>query len=83
MYLVQMYNDGEFNLSQKQYSYNELYMPVIMPKWIADNRIVSKPVGAVVAPKPVGAVVAPKPVGAVAGAVGQINPGARNALLSQ
>lgn len=69
--LVQMYNDGEFNLSQKQYSYNELYMPVIMPKWIADNRIVSKPVGAVVAPKP----------------VGQINPGAgagaRNALLSQ
>jgi hypothetical protein len=77
--LVQMYNDGEFNLSQKQYSYNELYMPVIMPKWIADNRIVSKPVGAVVAPKPVGAVVAPKPVGAV----GQINPGARTALLSQ
>jgi len=48
--LVQMYNDGEFNLSQKKYSYNELYMPVIMPKWIADNRIVSKPVGAVVAP---------------------------------
>ena len=43
--LVQMYNDGEFNLSQKRYSYNELYMPVIMPKWIADNRIVSKPVG--------------------------------------
>jgi hypothetical protein len=32
-----------------------LYMPVIMPKWIADNRIVSKPVG------PIGAVVAPKP----------------------
>ena len=53
--LVQMYNDGEFNLSQKRYSYNELYMPVIMPKWIADNRIVSKPVGAVVAPRPVGA----------------------------
>ena len=46
--LVQMYNDGEFNLSQKQYSYHELYMPVIMPKWIADNRIVA-------APKPVGA----------------------------
>jgi len=43
--LVQMYNDGEFNLSQKQYSYHEMYMPVIMPKWIADNRIVSKPVG--------------------------------------
>ena len=52
--LVQMYNDGEFNLSQKQYSYHELYMPVIMPKWIADNRIVSSPVGAVVAPKPGG-----------------------------
>jgi hypothetical protein len=48
--LVEMYNDGEFNLSQKKYSYNELYMPVIMPKWIADNRIVSQPVGAVVAP---------------------------------
>jgi hypothetical protein len=53
--LVQMYNDREFNLSQKKYSYNELYMPVIMPKWIADNRIVSQPVGAVAAPKPVGA----------------------------
>ena len=50
--LVQMYNDKEFNLSQKRYSYNELYMPVIMPKWIADNRIVSRPVGAVAAPKP-------------------------------
>jgi len=48
--LVQMYNDGEFNLSQKRYSYNELYMPVIMPKWIADNRIVSSPVGAVAVP---------------------------------
>lgn len=48
--LVQMYNDREFNLSQKKYSYHELYMPVIMPKWIADNRIVSKPVGAVTAP---------------------------------
>ena len=45
--LVQMYNDRDFNLSQKKYSYNELYMPVIMPKWIADNRIVSKPVGVV------------------------------------
>ena len=43
--LVQMYNDREFNLSQKQYSYHELYMPVIMPKWIADNRVVNKPVG--------------------------------------
>ena len=48
--LVQMYNDREFNLSQKKYSYHELYMPVIMPKWIADNRIVSKPVGSVTAP---------------------------------
>ena len=48
--LVQMYNDRDFNLSQKKYSYNELYMPVIMPKWIADNRIVSKPVGAVAVP---------------------------------
>lgn len=48
--LVEMYNDGEFNLSQKKYSYHELYMPVIMPKWIADNRIVSKPVGAVAVP---------------------------------
>jgi hypothetical protein len=55
--LVQMYNDGEFNLSQKRYGYNELYMPVIMPKWIADNRIVTKPVGQI------GAVAAPKPVG--------------------
>jgi hypothetical protein len=53
--LVQMYNDGEFYLSQKKYSHHELYMPVIMPMWIADNRIVSKPVGAVVVPKPVGA----------------------------
>jgi hypothetical protein len=48
--LVQMYNDREFNLSQKKYSYHELYMPVVMPKWIADNRIVSKPVGAVAVP---------------------------------
>jgi hypothetical protein len=45
--LVQMYNDREFNLSQKKYSYHELYMPVIMPKWIADNRIITKPVGIV------------------------------------
>lgn len=63
-YLVQMYNDGEFNLSQKQYSYNELYMPVIMPKWVADNRIVSSPVGAVAVPKPVGAGAAGVPGGA-------------------
>jgi hypothetical protein len=54
--LVQMYDDREFYLKQKKYSYNEMYMPVIMPKWIADNRIVSSPVGAVVAPKPVGVV---------------------------
>jgi hypothetical protein len=26
-------------------------MPVIMPKWIADNRIVSQPVGSVAAPQ--------------------------------
>jgi hypothetical protein len=56
--LVQMYNDREFNLSQKQYSYHELYMPVIMPKWIADNRVVNKPVGQI------------GPGGAAAGAVG-------------
>lgn len=71
--LVDMYNDGEFNLSQKQYSYNELYMPVIMPKWIADNRIVSKPVGSVVAPKSAGQMNTPTATGA----------DAINALLSQ
>jgi len=63
--LVQMYNDGEFYLSQKKYSYHELYMPVIMPMWIADNRIVSKPVGAVKLPGASGGVsggqVAPAP----------------------
>ena len=48
--LVQMYNYREFNLSQKKYSYHELYMPVIMPKWIADNRIVSQPVGQIGGP---------------------------------
>lgn len=53
--LIQMYNDREFYLTQKKYSNNELFMPVIMPKWIADHRVVSSPVGAVVAPKPVGA----------------------------
>jgi hypothetical protein len=61
--LVQMYNDREFNLSQKKYSYNELYMPVIMPQWIADNRIVSQPVG------PIGPVVAPKSASASGEAV--------------
>ena len=61
--LVQMYNDREFYLTQKKYSYHELYMPVIMPKWIADNRIVSSPVGAVVAPKPVGALRLPSNIG--------------------
>ena len=60
--LVQMYNDREFNLSQKKYSYNELYMPVIMPMWIADNRIVSQPVGQIGPIGPIGPVVAPKPV---------------------
>ena len=44
--LIQMYNDREFYLTQKKYSYHELFMPVIMPKWVADNRIVNKPVGA-------------------------------------
>ena len=58
--LVQMYNDKEFYLSQKKYSYHELFMPVIMPMWIADNRIVSQPVGAVIAPVS-GA--APRPLG--------------------
>ena len=58
--LVQMYNDNEFYLSQKKYSYHELFMPVIMPKWIADHRIVSKPVGPV---GPVGPVVAPQSYG--------------------
>ena len=48
--LIDMYDDGEFYLTQKKYSFHELYMPVIMPKWIADNRIISKPVGHVVAP---------------------------------
>ena len=49
--LVEMYNESEFYLSQKRYSYHELYMPVIMPNWIADNRVITKPVGqAVIAP---------------------------------
>lgn len=52
--LVQMYNDNEFYLTQKKCSYHELFMPVIMPKWIADHRIVSRPVG------PIGPVVAPQ-----------------------
>lgn len=52
--LVQMYNDREFYLTQKKYSYHELYMPVIMPKWIADNRIVSQPVGALRLPSNIG-----------------------------
>ena len=46
--LVEMYNEDEFYLSQKRYSYHELYMPVIMPNWIADNRVITKPVGSVV-----------------------------------
>ena len=70
--LVQMYNDREFNLSQKRYSYHELYMPVIMPKWIADNRVVNKPVGSVAVPG--GA-------GAAAGAGAGVR--ARGALLSK
>jgi hypothetical protein len=59
--LVEMYNDKEFYLKQKKYSYNEMYMPVIMPKWIADNRIVNRPVGQI-GPS-AGAVVAPRPAG--------------------
>jgi hypothetical protein len=68
--LVQMYNDREFNLSQKRYSYHELYMPVIMPKWIADNRVVNKPVGQI------------GPGGAAAAAAGA-GVRARGALLSK
>jgi hypothetical protein len=45
--LVEMYNEDEFYLSQKRYSYHELYMPVIMPNWIADNRVITKPVGSI------------------------------------
>ena len=63
--LVQMYNDREFNLSQKRYSYHELYMPVIMPKWIADNRVVNKPVGSVAVPGGAGAGVRARARGAL------------------
>jgi hypothetical protein len=63
--LVQMYNDREFNLSQKRYSYHELYMPVIMPKWIADNRVVNKPVGSVAVPVGAGAGVRARARGAL------------------
>ena len=63
--LVDMYNDKEFYLTQKRYGYHEMYMPVIMPKWIADNRIVNRPVGQI-GPS-AGAVVAPRPVGPVGG----------------
>lgn len=48
--LVEMYEDEQFYLTQKKYSYHELYMPVIMPKWIADHRVISKPVGSVKPP---------------------------------
>jgi len=48
--LVEMYNDTEFYLSQKKYSYNELYMPVIMPKFISDHRAITKPIGSVKPP---------------------------------
>ena len=48
--LVEMYNDTEFYLSQKRYSNHELFMPVIIPNWIADNRVITKPVGVVAAP---------------------------------
>ena len=66
--LVEMYNDREFYLTQKKYSYHELYMPVIMPKWIADNRIVSSPVGALRLPSNIGS----SGVGGVSG--GQVAP---------
>lgn len=48
--LVDLYDDGEFYLSQKKYSFHELYMPVVMPKWIADHRMISKPIGSVKPP---------------------------------
>jgi hypothetical protein len=66
--LVEMYNDREFYLTQKKYSYHELYMPVIMPKWIADNRIVSQPVGALRLPSNIGS----RPTAAAA--AGQVAP---------
>lgn len=59
--LVDMYVDNQFYLSQKNYSFHELYMPVVMPKLIADHRVISKPIGNV---RPPGAAVA-----AVAGPV--------------
>jgi hypothetical protein len=43
--LVDMYVDNQFYLSQKNYSFHELYMPVVMPKLIADHRVISKPIG--------------------------------------
>jgi hypothetical protein len=48
--LIEMYEGGEFYLSQKTYSFHELYMPVVMPKWISDHRMISKPVGSVKPP---------------------------------
>jgi hypothetical protein len=54
--LIQMYNDKEFYLTEKKYSYHELFMPVIMPKWIADHRVVSSPVGALRLPSSSGGV---------------------------
>jgi hypothetical protein len=52
-----MYAEDQFYLSQKKYSFHELYMPVVMPKLIADHRVISKPIGSV------------RPPGAGAGAV--------------
>lgn len=48
--LVDMYEDGEFYLSQKKYSFHEMYMPVVMPKLITDHRTISRPVGNVKPP---------------------------------
>ena len=50
--LVDMYADSQFYLSQKKYSFHELYMPVVMPKLIADHRVISKPIGSVRPPGP-------------------------------
>ena len=48
--LVDMYEDSEFYLSQKKYSFHEMYMPVVMPKLITDHRTISRPVGNVKPP---------------------------------
>jgi hypothetical protein len=57
--LVDMYVDDQFYLSQKKYSFHELYMPVVMPKLIADHRVISKPIGSVRPPGAAAAVAGP------------------------